>query len=173
MISGGRLTADPAVHRERPFGKQNQCLAELLQREQDVKNGGDSQILLLVSLLTAVLVLSSGGLNAAAMAADTARAAANDPITADFSALPLRGVPPLRVQFTSLATGAFNECRWDFGDGTVVHAKLHPWHRYESEGRYTVSLTVRGPDGEDTISKEAYIIVSWYRSYVPMAAGAE
>lgn len=135
-----------------------------------MKRKGDSFVLLLVSLLTAVLLLSSGGLKAAGMGPNAQAAAVDVPIMADFSASPLRGVPPLRVQFTSLATGAFNDCSWDFGDGTIVDAKLHPWHKYEQEGRYTVSLTVRGPDGEDTMTKEAHIIVAYYRSYVPAAA---
>ena len=47
---------------------------------------------------------------------------------------------------------------WDFGDGTTSTEK-DPTHTYLTPGAYTVSLTVTGPGGDDTETKENYIIV--------------
>ena len=38
-------------------------------------------------------------------------------LTADFTATPTRGKPPLTVQFTNNSAGDFTTSQWDFGDG--------------------------------------------------------
>ncbi|HDR73599.1 MAG TPA: PKD domain-containing protein, partial [Methanoculleus sp.] len=47
---------------------------------------------------------------------------------------------------------------WDFGDGTVEQGNLTPFHRYEREGRYTVTLTVTDTSG-NTRSDTVEVIV--------------
>lgn len=39
-----------------------------------------------------------------------------------------------------------SEWLWNFGDGKISTEEA-PWHRYENEGLYTVSLRVKSPDG--------------------------
>jgi PKD repeat protein len=82
-------------------------------------------------------------------------------ITADFAATPLTGNAPLSVSFQNLATGAYTDCLWDYGDGTTGTAcdAFHD-HVYNAPGSYTVSLTVSGPGGSATQSYAAYIVVS-------------
>lgn len=62
---------------------------------------------------------------------------------------------------SNLAVTFNNECtnsrffHWDFGDNSEPSAEYSPAHFYESEGTYTVTLTVTGRNGETkTVSKE-------------------
>jgi len=77
---------------------------------------------------------------------------------ADFTADPRSGPAPLTVSFTDLSTGDPAEWEWDFGD-TRTSSTQDPTHVYDNEGTYTVSLTVRNADGEDTEVKTNYITV--------------
>jgi PKD repeat protein len=80
---------------------------------------------------------------------------------AKFSATPLIGHPPLEVQFTDKSTGNISAWEWDFnGDGVPDSNVQNPDYTYESPGNYTVSLTVRGPDGNNTVAKKGYIEVT-------------
>ena len=81
------------------------------------------------------------------------------PPVADFTASPTSGPAPLTVQFTNLSKGEITDYRWDFGDGTTS-TECDPRHTYQDPGTYTVSLTVRGPGGEDTERKPDFIRVS-------------
>ncbi|MQY70739.1 PKD domain-containing protein, partial [bacterium] len=81
------------------------------------------------------------------------------PPDADFTADPRSGPVPLTVSFTDLSTGDPTEWFWDFGD-TRTSTTQNPTHVYDSEGTYTVSLTVRNADGEDTEVKTNYITVT-------------
>ncbi|MFC2018064.1 PKD domain-containing protein [Chloroflexota bacterium] len=78
---------------------------------------------------------------------------------AAFSATPDSGAPPLSVTFTDESTGEIDSWEWDFGDGETGTAQS-PTHDYETEGTYTVSLKVTGPDGTDTETKTGYIEVA-------------
>jgi len=80
-------------------------------------------------------------------------------LDADFSADPRSGPAPLTVSFTDLSTGDPTEWEWDFGD-TRTSTTRNPTHVYDTEGTYTVSLTVRNADGEDTEVKTNYITVT-------------
>lgn len=71
-----------------------------------------------------------------------------DPPKADFSASPTRGDDPLTVQFSNKSTGEFESSYWNFGDGSTSESKS-PTHVYRDPGCYTVTLTVKGPDGSD------------------------
>jgi PKD repeat protein len=82
-----------------------------------------------------------------------------EPVTADFSATPLSGTLSLMVEFTNMSTGDFDTCSWDFGDGSTRTNCEDVSHLYTAPGSYTVSLTVSGPGGEDTMTKTDLIVV--------------
>jgi PKD repeat protein len=80
---------------------------------------------------------------------------------AKLSAIPLNGHPPLDVQFTDKSTGNISAWEWDFNDDGVVDSALqNATYTYKIPGNYTVSLTVRGPEGNDTEVKKDYIKVT-------------
>jgi PKD repeat protein len=77
-----------------------------------------------------------------------------------FRALPLRGVPPLKVRFQNYSGGDPIRFLWEFGDGSSS-TDLSPTHTYTQEGIYTVKLnmiTALGAQGIAT--KTNYITVS-------------
>ena len=77
-----------------------------------------------------------------------------------FSATPKAGYPPLDVQFTDESTGEIETWEWDFdNDGTVDSTEQNPQFTYDEIGNYTVSLTVSGSDGSNTMTKAAYVKV--------------
>jgi PKD repeat protein len=82
-----------------------------------------------------------------------------EPVSVDFSASPTAGPSPLTVAFTNLSTGDFNTCQWDFGDTFTSTLCSPPDHVYQSSDVYTVALTVSGPGGMDTETKDSYITV--------------
>ncbi|MBN2102998.1 T9SS type A sorting domain-containing protein, partial [bacterium] len=63
------------------------------------------------------------------------------------------------VQFSDSSTGIITEWSWDFGDGHVS-SEQNPQHTYEIANTFTVSLTITGPGGSDTETREAYITVT-------------
>ncbi len=85
---------------------------------------------------------------------------------ASFSASPISGNAPLKVQFndSSENVDSFN---WDFGDGTYSTEK-DPIHTYSTAGIYTVNLTVSNENG--AASKLATINVST-QSVLPVFPG--
>ena len=60
------------------------------------------------------------------------------------------------IQFISLVTGQIDSYNWDFGDGNTSDEQ-NPVHIYNDSGFYSVSLTVDGPNGSDTETKNNYI----------------
>ncbi len=78
------------------------------------------------------------------------------PVSADFTAEPTEGPAPLKVVFTPELQGEITEQVWDFGDGKTSSLSEHV---YETVGQYTVSLTVTGPGGSVTETKENHINV--------------
>jgi PKD repeat protein len=88
------------------------------------------------------------------------------PVRADFTASPTSGLAPLTVVFTNTSSGDYTSSLWDFGD--VATSTLEsPTHIYTAGGVYTVTLTVSGPGGSDTETKEGYITVR-YGLYLPL-----
>ena len=77
---------------------------------------------------------------------------------ADLAGDPTSGDPSLTVQFTDLSSSYITSWSWDFGDGGTSTGQS-PSHTYQDVGDYTVSLTVIGPGGSDTIIKSNYIRV--------------
>jgi len=88
---------------------------------------------------------------------------ATSPPGVDFSADPLTGTVPLTVTFANLTGGAATYA-WDFGDG-ITSTLVNPVHTYTGSGVYTVSLTVDGPGGSDTLTRTDYITVSGETTY--------
>jgi PKD repeat protein len=79
--------------------------------------------------------------------------------TADFTANPASGSPPLAVAFTDKSTGATPMAhQWSFGDGGTS-TDTNPTHTYAADGTYDVTLTVTNPFGTDTETKAALIHV--------------
>ncbi|HWQ67792.1 MAG TPA: PKD domain-containing protein [Methanospirillum sp.] len=90
-------------------------------------------------------------------------------ISADFTADPRQGLPPLTVQFTDLSTGNPSMWAWDFGEGVIPMNECsgggcnniaNPVHTYAQAGTYTVTLTASNQYGDaDTEVKQGYITV--------------
>ena len=90
----------------------------------------------------------------------TVKVAGPDEPLADFAAHPVRGPAPLTVRFEERSTGKIDSFAWDFGDPAGVPSDVpDPLHAYRMPGVYTVSLSVRGPGGEDVETKEFFIHV--------------
>ena len=81
------------------------------------------------------------------------------PVTAEFSATPAEGQNPLTVDFTNLSSGDFDSFLWEFGDSNTSDLE-NPTHVYNNAGTYSVSLTVSGPGGTDTLQKTDLIVVT-------------
>jgi len=79
-------------------------------------------------------------------------------LVAQFTANVTTGAAPLKVQFTSTSTGTIATYLWSFGDGTTS-TQASPAHTFNGAGRYTVSLTVTGVGGSNTLTKTRYIDV--------------
>ncbi len=78
------------------------------------------------------------------------------PLTANFTAEPKIGPKPLTVRFTDQSTGNITSWLWDFGDGTTSIDK-NPVHVFNGYSSYNVSLTVTGPSGSKTTTKDSFI----------------
>jgi uncharacterized repeat protein (TIGR01451 family) len=79
--------------------------------------------------------------------------------TAGFTASPTNGAVPLLVDFTDASTGTITNRQWDFGDGGSSTA-MNPSHTYTNAGSFSVSLTVFGPTGTNTLSQPNLIVVT-------------
>jgi PKD repeat protein len=75
------------------------------------------------------------------------------PPKAAFSASIPSEASPLELAFTDTSSGTITSWGWTFGDGATTSAES-PGHVYPVPGTYRVSLTVTGPGGTDTATKE-------------------
>jgi PKD repeat protein len=62
------------------------------------------------------------------------------------------GNAPLAVQFTDASSGTINGWLWNFGDGATSNAQS-PSHTYVNAGVFSVSLTVSGPGGSNSVTR--------------------
>jgi PKD repeat protein len=81
------------------------------------------------------------------------------PPLADFAAAPTAGCVPLAVSFSDQSMGDITSWNWDFGDGHFSTSQ-NPSHTYQTEGNYTVSLTIQGLGGSGAKTKVDYIAAS-------------
>jgi PKD repeat protein len=90
---------------------------------------------------------------------------------ANFVANPRLGSKPLSVTFTDLSTGTITNRFWDFGDGSTTNTTLASFtHVYSSAATNSVSLTVSGPVGTNTLSQNNYIVVTNLASEIVITA---
>jgi len=80
------------------------------------------------------------------------------PPVAQFDGNPLTGYAPLTVQMMDQSQGDILSYHWDFGDNSGSGLPS-PVHTYAVPGMYSVSLTVSGPGGTNTLVKENVINV--------------
>jgi PKD repeat protein len=105
---------------------------------------------------SAVFTTSNGG-NATNLLTGSAAVAPS----ADFAANPTTGEWPLSVLFTDLSKGTITNSFWDFGDGATTNTTVSAFsHNYPGMGTNTVSLTVSGPLGTDTVTRPNYIVIT-------------
>jgi uncharacterized protein (TIGR02145 family) len=82
----------------------------------------------------------------------------NTPI-AEFTVNTTSGNAPLTVNFSDQSINNPTSWQWDFGDGGTS-IQQNPNYTYNTEGAYTVSLSVINSYGSDTEEKSDYITVS-------------
>jgi PKD repeat protein len=78
---------------------------------------------------------------------------------ANFTATPLSGGAPLTVKFTDASSGSITAWSWSFGNGATSTLQS-PTYTYSTAGTYSVSLTVTGPGGTNTLTKSDYVTVA-------------
>lgn len=80
---------------------------------------------------------------------------------ANFTGSPTNGIWPLLVLFTNISSGTISNDLWNFGDGTITNIiTASVAHTYTGPGTNTVSLTVSGPAGTNTLTLPGYITVT-------------
>ena len=81
-------------------------------------------------------------------------------LVANFSAEPLTGETPLKVNFTDLSTGNPFSWSWDFeNDGVIDNTTQNPQYTYRNSGNYSVLLTVKNATATESITRTGYIMV--------------
>lgn len=98
----------------------------------------------------------------------TVRVAA--PSKADFSVSPVSGEIPLTVRFNDLSAGNPTSWLWSFGDGTTS-AERNPSHVYKLARGFNVSLSINGPGGPGTVTKNNAVIPHEAIRTVPAVIG--
>jgi len=81
---------------------------------------------------------------------------------AGFSGVPTAAFATAPVVFTDASTGSITNWVWNFGDGMAITnlSNASVTHVYAAAGTYTVSLTVSGADGSNTLTQTDYIVAS-------------
>jgi T5SS/PEP-CTERM-associated repeat protein len=77
----------------------------------------------------------------------------------NFSGSPRNGAATLLVNFTDASSGTVTSSVWDFGDGGTS-ILTSPSHSYTIAGTFSVSLTVLGPLGSNTLLRSNYVTVT-------------
>jgi len=102
-----------------------------------------------ISVVAALVLISVAGI---------AGCGGANPPEADFAASTITAYAPEEVQFTDLSQGNITAWAWDFNsDGAIDSDLQNPLYEFSNPGNYTVSLTVSGPDGNNTEVKVEYI----------------
>ena len=77
---------------------------------------------------------------------------------ASFTENTTSGLNPLNVQFKDQSTGNVTSYYWTFGDGGSSTLQ-NPTYTYNTPGTYTVTETVTGPGGNNTVTQTNVITV--------------
>ena len=111
-------------------------------------------------LYTVTLTASGPGGNNTEIKTDfiSITAPATPPI-ANFSSSSVSGTAPSIITFLDQSTGDITNYLWSFGDGGSS-SLLNPSHSYAENGIYSVTLTVSGPGGSNSITKTHYITIT-------------
>ncbi len=80
------------------------------------------------------------------------------PPVANFSSNGTEGNAPYTIRFTDKSQGDITEWIWDFGDGTSAETQ-DVVHTFDATGSYPVSLTVKGPGGENQYTASQPVLV--------------
>jgi PKD repeat protein len=86
---------------------------------------------------------------------------------ANFTGTPTSLTVGSSVSFSDTSTGNPTAWAWTFGDGGTSNTGPNVAHAYNTAGTYSVSLTVTGPGGTNSITKTNYIVVSAATCTVP------
>jgi thermitase len=90
------------------------------------------------------------------------------PPVAAFDAAPRVGKAPLTVNFADHSTGNIANWLWQFGDGLTSTLQT-PTHTYQLTGAFSVTLSVTGPGGTNTLTKSAFIsVANEFTVYLPL-----
>jgi PKD repeat protein len=109
---------------------------------------------------TAYIVVSAPGSSGNTLAISGVIQPHAAPVAA-FSASPVSGTTPLRVQFTDQSTGGPTGWAWDFdNDGTVDSTQQNPSYTYTAAGTYAVKLTATNDIGSDDEVRAGSIAVT-------------
>ena len=80
------------------------------------------------------------------------------PPFAVFNAAPTNGAPPLAVTFNDSSVGSVTNRHWDFGNGFTTNTLATNFvFTYNSVGTNSVTLTVSGPLGTNSVTRSNYI----------------
>ena len=79
--------------------------------------------------------------------------------TANFSASPISGKAPLKINFKDTSAGSPTSWTWNFGDKSTSSSH-NPSHTYSKAGKYTISLIAKNSAGSNTKSASNYITVT-------------
>jgi len=86
----------------------------------------------------------------------------NKPPTADFEYSVVQGIDEIIVYLTDKSYGNINQWDWDYGDGrydTFITSSDSNMQVYTLTGTYSISLTVTGPGGSDTKTREHILTI--------------
>jgi PKD repeat protein len=106
-----------------------------------------------------LLLTGPGGTNTATQ---TITANVPPPVAA-FNSAPITGTTPLAVQFTNASTGTITSMTWDLGNNTTIAVNTPAGFgvpvgtTYDAPGTYTATLTVNGPGGTDTATRQILV----------------
>lgn len=96
------------------------------------------------------------------------------PPVAAFTASPVTGYVPLKVQFTDQSTGTgITSWAWDlYNDGSIDSGAQNPYFIFESAGTFSIRLTVTNAGGSDSEIKVNYLTILPQPSLLPLPGQA-